>query len=243
MLTLHIAVFLLSSVVAANEPVLSMNADQIVSRMLELDATRREALHTYVSVRRYTVDNKRFNKHAEMIIRMKYTFPGTKSYEVISQKGSGVIRKRALQKIIEAEVEASKEANGDRSRMIPQNYAFELLGSEVLDGRSCYVLLVTPKTKNKFLMKGRIWVDSEDFAIVRVAGSPAKNPSFWTTDVQIEHQYKKHGQFWLPQSNSSRSQIRIFGTTDLKINYFEYELNGEDPINVLTGSMPAPEEN
>jgi len=83
-----------------------------------------------------------------------------------------------------------------------------------------------PKTKNKFLIKGHIWIDSEDFAIVRLVGSPAKNPSFWTRNIKIERQYRKYGQFWLPRINSSRSRILIFGSSELMIDYFDYEING-----------------
>jgi hypothetical protein len=234
---LHLAVLLASGLAGLNESVPAMRTDEIVSRMIEMDAMRRAALQSYISVRRYTVDNKRFNKHAEMTVRMKYTFPGTKSYEVISQSGSGVIRKRALKGIIDAEVEASKEANGERSRIIPQNYAFVLLGSEVVGGRPCYLLQIMPKTENKFLIKGRIWVDSEDFAIVRVVGSPAKSPSFWTKDTQVEHSYEKYGQFWLPRFNLSGSNIRIFGHTDLRIDYFEYEYEGREQANASAESV------
>lgn len=223
---LNVAVMLASVVLAATNPVPDLKTDEIVARMIQMDEGRRATLQSYISTRRYSVDNKRFKKHAEMTVRVNYAFPGTKSYEVISQKGSGIIRKRALQKIIDAEVEASKESNGDRSRIIPENYEFELLGTEVVEGRSCYVLKITPKTENKFLVRGRIWVDAADFAIARMEGSPAKNPSFWTRDVQVEHQYMKHGQVWLPRTNFSRSKIRIFGPTELTIDYFEYQING-----------------
>ncbi len=39
---------------------------------------------------------------------------------------------------------------------------------------------VEPQTNNKLLFRGRIWVDAEDFAVVRIEAVPAKNPSFWT---------------------------------------------------------------
>jgi len=84
------------------------------------------------------------------------------------------------------------------------------------------VLEVSPKTKNKFLIRGRVWVDAEDFAITRIEGSPAKNPSFWVRSVQVLHRYQRAGRFWLPALNQSRAQARIFGTTDVAIEYFDY---------------------
>jgi hypothetical protein len=87
------------------------------------------------------------------------------------------------------------------------------------------VLEISPKTKNKFLIRGRIWVDAEDFAITRIEGSPAKNPSFWINSVQVLHRYERVGRFWLPVVNDSRAQAKIFGRTDVAIEYFGYATN------------------
>lgn len=225
---LQITILIAAALNAGSVSAPNLGTDDIVSRMVRMDEVRRTELQSYVSTRRYYVENKRFNKSAEMTVRMKYTYPGSKSYEVISQSGSGTIRKKALEKIIEAEVEAADEQHGNRSRIIPENYDFQLLGTELWEDRPCYVLQITPKTANKFLMVGRIWVDSEDFAVAHLEGNPAKNPSFWTTEVKVAHQYKKHGDVWLPESNYSRSKVRIFGATELTIDYFEYQINGQD---------------
>ena len=66
-----------------------------------------------------------------------------------------------------------------------------------------YVLTVEPRTENKLLYRGRIWVDAEDFAVVRIEAAPAKNPSFWTKETKIEQVYAKVGDFWLPLSNQA----------------------------------------
>jgi outer membrane lipoprotein-sorting protein len=42
---------------------------------------------------------------------------------------------------------------------------------------------VSPKRKEKYLFRGRIWVDAEDYALARAEGQPAKSP----TDVNIEY--------------------------------------------------------
>ncbi len=128
----------ISGIIAMIGSLPQIGADEIVARMLQMNAARKAELQSYISVRCYTAGNKLFNKHGEMTVRMKYVRPGAKSYEVISQKGSGMIRKRVLQKVIDAEIEASKEADGERSRIIPDNYTFELLGSEAVEDRSCY---------------------------------------------------------------------------------------------------------
>jgi hypothetical protein len=98
-----------------------------------------------------------------------------------------------------------------------------------------YVLIVEPKTKDKFLYRGRIWVDAEDFAVVRLEAEPAKNPSFWTKSNEIEQVYMKVNDFWLPASNHSITAIRLGGNAELTIQYNNYQIRGADPI----GNLPV----
>ena len=65
-------------------------------------------------------------------------------------------------------------------------------------------------------------MDAEDFAIARVEGQPAKNPSFWIRSVKVVQRYGRNGQFWLPARNDSIAQARIFGTTEVVIEYSDY---------------------
>ena len=87
------------------------------------------------------------------------------------------------------------------------------------------MIQVLPKREDKYLFEGRIWVDAEDFAVVRVEGKPAKNPSFWTRSVHFVQQYHKSGTFWFPLSTESVTEARIFGKTEVTISYFDYQPN------------------
>jgi hypothetical protein len=66
-----------------------------------------------------------------------------------------------------------------------------MVGYESTALRRMYVLALEPKNKSKFLFRGRIWVDADDFAVVRVEAEPAKSPSFWTKSSQIEQLYQR----------------------------------------------------
>ena len=145
-----------------------------------------------------------------------------KTFEVISEDGSGFVRNHILHKMMEAEEEASQKGERQDSRVIPANYDFRLIGMEALDGRNNYVLEIVPKKPKKFLVRGKIWVDAEDFAIARVEGQPAKNPSFWIKHVDVVQQYGRTGPFWLPAKNQSVAEARIFGTTEVVIEYSDY---------------------
>jgi hypothetical protein len=106
------------------------------------------------------------------------------------------------------------------------NYEFEVLRAEAVSGRRAYVLNVKPKRKEKYLFQGLIWVDAEDYALVRAEGSPAKNPSFWTKSTHFVQLYQKNGPLWFPLSTQSVTEARLFGTTDVNIEYFDYAPQG-----------------
>lgn len=210
----------------AGLPVLGqIRLEDLLARMAEKDQGRTASLRDYSSLRRYALENKRFRTTAQITVRMMYRYPGDKSFEVLSEQGSSAVRKHVLRKILDAELEAAaREARTD-TRILPTNYTFTLAGSAAERGRPCYLLDITPKTRNRFLIRGRIWVDAEDFAIVRIEGSPAQNPSFWVRSTAFVHRYEKFGDYWLPVSNQSNSEARVFGPTKVTVEYSGYQIN------------------
>jgi outer membrane lipoprotein-sorting protein len=70
------------------------------------------------------------------------------------------------------------------SRLNFTNYDFETVSAEMVTGRLAYVLEVKPKRKEKYLFQGRIWVDAEDYALVRAEGSPSEK---WAAVVSTLH--------------------------------------------------------
>jgi hypothetical protein len=198
-----------------------LTATDVVERLLHADNDRAAALAGYTGVRHYRFENKKSNKRAEVTARVSCN-NGVKTFEVVSESGSGFVRSHIIRKMIDAEQEASQKGERQQTRIIPENYDFRLIGTEDLDGRSSYVLEISPKTQNKFTIRGRIWVDAEEFAIARVEGQPAKNPSFWIRSVQVVQKYERNGKFWLPAKNTSLAQARIFGATEVVIEYVDY---------------------
>ena len=196
--------------------------DDVVAAMMSHDAERIAALHGYTAMRRYELENRGHHKRAEMLVRVTGHEDGSRTFETLSASGWGVVLKHVFPRLLEAEVESSRPDARDRSRVTPENYSFEMLGTEEVRDRLAYVMAIEPKTKNKFLMRGRIWVDAEDYAIVRIVGQPAKNPSFWTKSVHFTHEYKKNGIFWFPMRDDSVNDVRIVGTTEMRIEYFDY---------------------
>ncbi len=122
--------------------------------------------------------------------------------------------------------------DGQRSTDLNRdNYNFKMVGYESSPSHSMYVLSAEPRTKSKFLYRGKLWVDADDFAVVRIEAEPAKNPSFWTKNNEIEQLYTKVNDFWLPERNHSISSIRLGGHAELTIDYQNYQITASDPVS------------
>jgi hypothetical protein len=91
--------------------------------------------------------------------------------------------------------------------------------------RVCSVPETGPKTKNQFMVRERIWVDAADCAIARLEGRPAKTPASGIHSVPLVHRNDRIGEFWLPVSDRSRADARIFGRTGIGIEYFAYRIS------------------
>jgi hypothetical protein len=217
------ALFLLSaSAAAADESPSLPTAEEIVARMGFRDLQRQVSMEGYAGMRRYVLDNQHLHKRAEMLVQVQGDPDGTKHFEVVSEEGWKAAHKHVLRKMLESESETSHPEARAKTRINPENYDFKIAGTEVIDGRTAYVLEVSPKRKEKYLFRGRIWVDAEDYALARAEGQPAKNPSFWTKSTHFVQIYQKSGLLWFPRSTQSVTEAHIFGTTDVNIEYFDY---------------------
>ena len=221
-----VSFLLFSSIAMAADASLQLpTGDEVIAKMMARDNERQTTLHGYTASRRYVLENQRHHKRAEMHVRMTCLRDGSKQFETISETGWGGARKHVFPRLLEAETEASRPGLRERSRLIPENYVFEMVGTEYVDERPAYVIAIAPKTPNKYLMQARIWIDADEYAIVRIEGEPAKNPSFWTKSVHFVHKYEKRGSFWFPVSDRSVTDVRIFGSTEVTIEYLDYAPN------------------
>jgi hypothetical protein len=207
----------------SSQPLLS--ADEVVAKMMERDNQRQAALRGYTASRRYVLENSRHHKRAEMLVAVTCLDNGSKQFQTVSATGWGAARSHVFPRLLESESEASLPGVRDRSRITPENYSFEIVGNESINQRPAYVIAIAPKTQNKYLIRGKIWVDLDEFAIVRIEGQPAKSPSFWIKSVHFVHTYQKSGSLWLPASDRSVTDVRILGATELTIEYFGYATN------------------
>ena len=207
---------------AAAQAPAGLPLEQVLDGMALHDRTQAAELKHYEAVRHYQVAYKGFSTSvvAQMDVDVKFEAATGKSFHIRSESGSKVLCDRVLKKAIESEADASHDR--EATAMTSANYKFQLLGSESLNGRPSYILNVEPLKASKFLFKGKIWVDAEDFAVAKIEASPAKNPSFWISRTLIDSTNAKTGNFWLPKQNRSETKVRLGGRAVLTIDYGAY---------------------
>jgi hypothetical protein len=209
--------------------------EQVAKNVQKRNAERAAVLEQFNGTRVYRMQYRGFpsDRDAEMVVNMTYHAPNAKEFSVVSQTGSKFIIDHVFKKLLEGEQEAANEENRWHTALSTENYDFTSAGYEATPDGAQYVLNLLPKTKSKFLYRGKIWVDAKDFAVVRIEGEPAKNPSFWIKKTEVMHRYVKVDDFWLPAENHTESVIRLGGRAILSIEYKDYKITKAAPPHGL----------
>jgi hypothetical protein len=217
----------------AETPNAPLNTEQVVTNLVQKNFERAQALMSYGGTRIYRLEYHGFpgSRDAEMVVDVKYQSPATKEFTVRSETGSKLLIEKVFKKLLQSEKEALAEENQKRTALNPENYQFTMAGYEITTDGPVYILQVEPRVKNKFLYRGRVWIDANDFAVTRIEAEPAKNPSFWTKDTKIEQVYTKVSDFWLPALNRSASTIRLGGRASFSIEYKDYQITAAIPLS------------
>jgi hypothetical protein len=225
---------------AANAAKAPLTVDEVVSRMEARNQERAAALRRYEGTRTYRMQYRGFlgSRDAEMVVSVKAS-PSEKEFTVESQSGSKFIIDHILKKLLDGEKEATDDKARNRTALDSRNYAFTLAGFDDSSEDPEYILDVVPKTDEKFLYRGKVWVDSNDFAVTHIEAEPAKSPSMWIKKAEIKHKYEKVGEFWLPAENRTDSWIRLGGHALLSIDYREYKITESTSLNAAFGAIRA----
>ena len=203
-----------------------MTSDELFSRLLEHNRLRDLRLEEYRAVRRYEAKNNNGKLHAQETVVVNYRAPDTKTFKTTSEEGSWIIRTLVFKRLMESEAEAASGQQHRDSSLKPANYTFHLIGEQDIGPYHCIVAEAVPKRKDKYLFEGRIWIDVQDFAVVRIAGHPAKKLSFWINRAEFVRQYQKIGEFWVPCKDQTFVDMKLYGKKVLTIDHRDYTING-----------------
>jgi hypothetical protein len=203
----------------------TMTGDELFAKLLEHNRLRDLRLQSYSAVREYEVTNDKGKVYAAQTVGVQYQAPDRKTFVTKSEDGSKLVRDMVFKRLIESESETSSGRAHRDSSIKPANYEFSLLGEQDVGPYHCLVVEAIPLRKDKYLFEGQIWIDAEDYGIVRIAGHPAKPLSFWINRAEFVRQYQRIGEFWLPAEDDTTVHVRLYGKKIFTIKHGNYAIN------------------
>jgi hypothetical protein len=232
----HVACFVCVAAIAAAQtpgsatparPDIQMpNLQTIVSRMMQTQEQNKVSSRAITVRRDYQLLDKESAQKARVIANVTYLPPDHRQYEVESSHGG--MGEKVLRDVLDHETENKDPRETARKEFSPDNYLFALAGREEMDGRKCFVLAMNPRRDDKDLLRGRVWVDAENFNIRRVEGNPSKSPSWWIRDLHILMSFSEVDGMWLRTFKQAVANVRFKGRFEMvarDISYHPVEHN------------------
>ena len=96
------------------------------------------------------------------------------------------------------------------SALTEENYEFELLGKEMVDGHDCFVPKLTPSRDSRDLVRGQAWVDAKSFNVRRIEGA-IRPPSWWLKHVEVTMKFSQVMGMWLQTAFVAKADVRFLG--------------------------------
>ena len=167
------------------------------------------------------------NAAAEMMVQTVYRRQTGKSYTILSQKGSTLMRNEVLGTLLDNEKRLSQPGNMETALINSANYDMRLDPSihESLNGRDCFVLDITPRRNSEYLFKGKLWVDATDFSIVQLKGTASKSAFFLAKAAAVSRQYDRINGLPMATHAEAVSASSLLGQTVVKIDYSNYQID------------------
>jgi outer membrane lipoprotein-sorting protein len=209
-------------------PAQQLDAASLIQHIDASVQARIDHVAEYTVTEHYAVfrNNDETHPAAEMTVKTVYRKDHGKSYTILSESGSQLIRSEVLGSILENEKRMSLPGTRETALITSANYELNLKSAEkqTLAGRECLVFALKPKRMSPYLFDGTLWVDAKDFSIVQLEGMAAKSHSFLTGPAQVSRQYAMVSGFPMATHAKAVSNSFLLGQTIVTIDYTGYQV-------------------
>jgi hypothetical protein len=144
-------------------------------------------------------------------------------YQVLSEEGSPIIRKKVLLAALEAERSAISSGDREEAALTTANYEFLSVSPVPVD---LVKVDVKPRRKHVMLVDGALFLQAESADLVRIEGELSRRPSFWTRNVRVLREYARVDGVHVPVAMSSTADVLIVGISTFSMTYQYVEING-----------------
>jgi len=190
----------------------------IVARMMAAQHRNKMQARPITIKRDYQLLDKQQEQKAQVVANITYLPPDQKQYRIESSQGG--LGQKILRDVLDKETEQPKDP--ERKELSTQNYNFQYLGTDSINGSNCYVLGLNPRRDDKELIRGRVWIDAGTYNIRRVEGNPAKNPSWWIRDLHLLMSFDEVNGMWLRTFTYAIANVRFKGRYEMVARDLEY---------------------
>jgi len=208
----------LTGLLALSAAAQAPDVNSVVTRMIAAQKENKARTRPFTVKRGYLLLDKKDQAKAQVVANITVLPPDDKQYSI--ESSSGGMGERVLRDVLTKETEKPKDA--DKKELSPDNYTFQLAGDESLNGRPCHVLTLTPKREDKDLIKGKLWVDAATYNILRIEGSPSKQPSWWIRDLYILMTFAEVDGMWMRTFTHAVANVRFKGKYVMESRDLEY---------------------
>lgn len=197
-----------------------------------------EPLRSYRAFRRMHARSEKFNQEGWLDAWTELK-DGRFEYEVVSERGSDTIRNRVLRAMLKREQELVEDGDADRAELTADNYDFSEAGR---DSDGTHVVQITPRRKDVLLVEGKMVLSPDGGDLLRVEGRLSKNPSFWTTLVNVVRHYTRLAGVRVPVAVESTAKVKFAGNAQLDVAYEYQTVNGRR-VALIAQRSSAPSRN
>ena len=197
----------------------------------QLAALQETPIKQYRALRKMHARNEKFNQEAWIEVWTELD-GASFSYEIASERGSDYIRNKVLKTLLTREQELVNKGEAGRAEISQDNYLFEESAPQPEDTRFRYILL-KPKRKDMLLVNGRMVLNPDGTELLRVEGTLAKNPSFWTSNVTVVRDFAVVAGARVPVSTATVAKLKFAGQAHMDVRY-EYESINGRPVDVAS---------
>lgn len=181
----------------------------------------------YRAYRRMHAENEKFNQEAWLEAWTELDARGFR-YEIVSERGSEYVLNKVLRKVLAREQELIAEGQADRAELSPENYEFV---EPAAHGKGVRYVLLKPRRKDMLLVDGRMVLNQAGTELLRVEGRLAKNPSFWTSLVNVIREFARVDGVRVPVATESIAKLKVAGLSRMMVRY-EYESINGRPVSL-----------
>jgi hypothetical protein len=189
----------------------------------------------YRAFRRMHAANERFNQEGWLECWTELDGRGFR-YEIVSERGSDYIREKVLKTLLRREQELIAGGNAGRAEINGENYEFAENADATESSGGERTVTLKPKRKDVLLVDGRIVINQEGTELLRVEGRLSKNPSFWTSLVDVVREFARLDGVRVPVAIDTVAKLKFAGTSRLDVRYHYETINGR-PVSLAARQL------